>query len=69
MRILKISSGIAVLFTTLAYAHLLHHHFIHASSVDYHNPLFWLAILLAFAAGILSFIGGVLLLKRPVNPK
>jgi H+/Cl- antiporter ClcA len=69
MRVLSISSGIAVLFTTLAYAHILHHHFFHASSDDLRSPLFWLAILLALAAGILSFIGAILLLKRPATPK
>jgi hypothetical protein len=65
MRALHISSGIAVLFTSLGYAHLLHHHLFHASHDDFRNPLSWLALLLALAAGILSFIGGILLLKRP----
>jgi hypothetical protein len=67
MRILNISSGIAVLFTTLAYAHILHHHLMHASPDDHHSPLFWLAIFLALAAGILSLIGALLLLKRPTT--
>jgi hypothetical protein len=69
MRALHISSGICVLFTTLAYAHILHHHLSHASSDDHRSPLFWLAVLLALAAGILSLIGGILLLKRPANSK
>jgi len=65
MRILNILCGITVLFTSLAYAHILHHHLSHSSHEAFHSPLFWLAIVLALAAGILSFIGGFLLLKRP----
>ena len=64
MRILNIASGISVLFTTLAYAHLLHHHLVHSLSDAAHSPLFWAAYLPAVAAGILAFIGGCLLLKR-----
>jgi hypothetical protein len=64
MRILNKVSGVAVLFTTLAYGHLLHHFFVHASHEDYHNPLFWMAIIAALGAGIFSFIGACVLLKR-----
>jgi hypothetical protein len=64
MRILNIVCGICVLFTTLAYAHILHHHFVHSLSGELHAPLFWAAYLPAVAAGILAFIGGCLLLKR-----
>jgi hypothetical protein len=41
MRILNILSGIAVLFTTLAFGHLLHHHFLNASHEDIHSPRFF----------------------------
>jgi hypothetical protein len=64
MRILNIACGISVLFTTLAYAHLLHHHLSHSFSDATHSPLFWAAYIPAVAAGILAFIGGCLLLKR-----
>jgi hypothetical protein len=64
MRILNIASGISVLFTTLAYAHLLHHHLVHSLSDAAHSPIFWAAYVTAVAAGILAFIGGCLLLKR-----
>jgi hypothetical protein len=64
MRILNIVSGVAVLFTTLGYGHLLHHFFVHASQEDYHSPLFWMAIIAALGAGIFSFLGGCVLLKR-----
>jgi len=65
MRALDISCGIAVLFTTLAYAHLVHHHLLHSSPEARHNPVILAATLAALAAGILSFIGAILLLKRP----
>jgi hypothetical protein len=64
MRILNIVSGVSVLFTTLAYGHLLHHYFAYATHDAYRNPRFWAAILAAGGAGTLSFIGGFLLLKR-----
>jgi hypothetical protein len=64
MRILSFMSGVSVLFTTLAYGHLLHHHFLGASHDDYRNLVFWAAFLAAAGAGIFSFIGGCLLLKR-----
>ena len=33
MRILNILSGLAVLFTTLAFGHLPHHHFLNATQM------------------------------------
>jgi hypothetical protein len=64
MRILNILSGVAVLFTTLAFGHLLHHHFLNASHEDIHSPAFLAAMATAVVLGILSFIGGCLLLRR-----
>jgi hypothetical protein len=64
MRILNILSGIAVLLTTLAFGHLLHHHFVHASHEDAQSFAFWASIATAVVVGILSFIGGCLLLRR-----
>jgi 4-hydroxybenzoate polyprenyltransferase len=61
MRILNILSGIAVLFTTLALGHLLHHHFMHA---DHRDPVFWALFCTVVVVGIFSFIGGCLLLRR-----
>lgn len=65
IRALNIVCGISVLFTTLAFAHIMHHHLVHASPEDFHTLLFWALALLAVCTGILSFIGGILLLKRP----
>jgi len=65
MRVLNFVSGVCVLFSTLAFGHLLEHHFSHASPEDYRNPLFWLLVVLAAAAGFFSLVGGFLLLKRP----
>jgi hypothetical protein len=64
MRILTILSGLAVLFTTLAYAHIIAHHLSHASPQDVHSPFFLLVATLLMIVGLLSLIGGILLLRR-----
>jgi hypothetical protein len=61
MRILNILSGVAVLFTTLAFAHLVHHFWMDA---PHDNPVVWAGTSFAVALGILSFVGGCLLLRR-----
>ena len=64
MRALNILCGISVLFTTLAFWHILHHHLAHSPHEAYHSLVFWAVALSTGAAGILSFMGGVFLLKR-----
>ncbi len=64
MRILNILSGLAVLFTTLAFAHVLHHHFLHASHDDVHSLTFLAGMATLVVVGVLSLIGGCLLLRR-----
>jgi hypothetical protein len=64
MRVLNFLTGVAVLFTTLAFGHLLEHHFRHASPEDYRNPIFWVMVILAAVTGVLSLAGGFTLLKR-----
>jgi len=64
MRILNILSGLSVLLTTLAFGHLVHHLFLGGSHEDMHSPAFWAGMATAVFVGILSFIGGCLLLRR-----
>ncbi len=64
MRMLNILSGVAVLFTTLAYAHLLHHFFVNTPAEASHNPVFWLSFAFGVAVGVFALIGGALLLRR-----
>jgi hypothetical protein len=63
MRVLNILSGIAVLFTTLAFGHLLHRHFVVALQDGVHGPAFWVGMAMAGVMGIFSFIGACLLLR------
>jgi hypothetical protein len=61
---LNIVCGLTVLLTTLAYAHLLHHFYTHASHEDVHHPGFWAGMALGVVVGVFSFLGGCLLLRR-----
>jgi uncharacterized protein with PQ loop repeat len=64
LRIINVLSGLAVLITTLAFAHLVHHFFKQSPNDDIHNPVFWIGFVFAIAVGIFSFVGGGLLLRR-----
>ena len=64
MRILNIASGVAVLFTTLAYGHLLHRYFIGLRQDGVHDPATWAGLAAAAVAGVFSVVGAGLLLKR-----
>jgi len=48
----------------LAFAHLLHHFFVNALPDAVRSPAFWVGFIIAAGVGILSFIGGCLLLKQ-----
>ena len=61
MRILNVLCGIAILITTAAYVHLIQHF---SAAAPHDNPVFWAGITFAVAVGILSFVGGCLLLRR-----
>ncbi len=61
MRLLCILSGLAVLLTTAAFAHLLHHYYMHAG--DVHNPLFMTGMAVGIVIGVFSLLGAFLLLR------
>ena len=62
MRIVSIWSGLAVLFTTLAFGHLLHHYFVNEGEAA-HSPPFLAGMIIGGIVGIFSLIGGCLLLS------
>lgn len=63
MRIVNILTGLAVLFTTLAFGHLLHQYFLNSGETA-HSPPFLAGMGIGVIVGIFSFIGGCLLLRR-----
>jgi len=64
MRVLNLVGGFAVLLTTLGFGYVWLQFLVHAPPEAVHNPAFWLGMGVAAAIGIISFIGGCLLLKR-----
>jgi hypothetical protein len=54
MRIASILSGLAVLFTTLAFGHLLHHFYVNAGEAA-HSPPFLVGMLIGGVVGIFSY--------------
>jgi hypothetical protein len=63
MRIVSILSGLAVLFTTLAFGHLMHRYFVNAGEAA-HSPPFLVGMAIGIVVGIFSLIGACLLLRR-----
>jgi hypothetical protein len=63
MRILNILSGLAVLFTTLAFGHILHHLSTHAPHEALRDPVFLAGMAVGVVVGIFSFIGAFKLLR------
>jgi hypothetical protein len=68
MRILNIVTGLAVLFATLAFGHLLYHFSTHAAADDFHNPIFLAGMTIGGIIWLLSFVGGCLLLRAGRQP-
>ncbi len=70
-RTLQLASGISVLFTTLAFGHIMVHDTTHLMKHHDESPLFLIAhTILAVALGVLSLIGAYFLLTgwRRQNP-
>ena len=62
-RTLYLASGISVLFTTLAFGHIMVHDTAHIMSHHDENPVFLIVhTILAVAFGVLSLIGAYFLL-------
>lgn len=61
MRALRVLCGIAILLNALHLGHAIQHFY----GLDTnHNAGFWAGMVLAVAIGVLSFIGGCLLIRR-----
>ncbi len=70
-RTLQLASGISVVFTTLAFGHIMVHDTAHIMSHHDANPVFLIVhTILAVAFGVLSLIGAYFLLtgRRRQNP-
>lgn len=63
MRALNIACGIAVLILSLHMVHAIHH-FISHSPDGIHGATFACLLVAGIGVGVLSFIGGCLLIKR-----
>jgi F0F1-type ATP synthase membrane subunit c/vacuolar-type H+-ATPase subunit K len=63
MRVLSFFSGLAVLFSSLALMHIVHHFADRALESD-RTPAFWIMIIVTLIIDVFSFIGGILLLRR-----
>lgn len=65
MRILRISSGVAALITTLVFTHhVIFQDYFAADQQMIHSPVYWAFMVFATGVVILAFIGAYLLMKH-----
>lgn len=64
MRALKIICGLAVILTTVHLSHAIHHFHSHLAHDGHQGIALWGGTALVVVVGLLSLLGGVLLLKR-----
>lgn len=64
MRILNLLCGIAVLLTTVGFAHLLRSYYLSAGPDAFQNPVFVVGFSFGVGVGIFSLIGCAMLIRR-----
>jgi len=67
MRVLNTVCGVAVLLSALHMGHAVHYFLTIAAQESMHGVEMWAGVIAAVIVGILSFVGGCLLLRQPAG--
>jgi hypothetical protein len=67
MRVLNTVCGVAVLLNALHMGHAVHYFLTIAAQESMHGVEMWAGVIAAVIVGILSFVGGCLLLRQPAG--